>query len=440
MNTSNDLAIDVRDCSKSYHIYNHPQDRFKQFIMPSLQQLTWLKPKQYYREFWALKDVSFKIKKGESVGIIGRNGSGKSTLLQMICGTVTPTGGSIQTEGRISALLELGSGFNPEFTGLENVYLNGSVLGLSKEEIDLKLDSILAFAEIGDFINQPIKTYSSGMLVRLAFAVQINVEPEILIVDEALSVGDFFFQQKCYAQLRKMQEEGLTLLFVSHDMGTVRDICSKVIYLRKGNVGYLGDTQEAIRRYLSEDTLINQSNLKIILKRPAEKNANDLKDVEKLSELALWKRDLKKLSSNHYLLAVIIRDEERNVVTSIKMGSKLIIQVFFRNLNNVKGNITIIFKNKFDQIVSSRGTSQMGAPSLIINSNTYGLVEFEFDGLLEAGLYSLMITFGILTLPNRGNRIDETDWFGPLQINWDYKNENAPFLGMFGLPGKVNVI
>ena len=195
--SSNDIAIRVKGLSKCYGIYASPRERLKQFILPRLQRLVGQAPKQYFHEFWALKDVSFEIKKGETVGIIGRNGSGKSTLLQMICGTLHPTSGSIQTNGRIAALLELGSGFNPEFTGRENVYMNASVLGLSNEEINERFNDIVTFADIGDFIDQPVKTYSSGMMVRLAFAVIAHVDADILVIDEALAVGDAFFVQKC---------------------------------------------------------------------------------------------------------------------------------------------------------------------------------------------------------------------------------------------------
>ena len=187
---SSEIAIKVENLSKCYQIYDQPRDRLKQFLLPRLQRVVGLTPKQYYREFWALKDTSFDVKKGETVGIIGRNGSGKSTLLQMICGTLSPTTGSVATHGRIAALLELGSGFNPEFTGRENVYMNASVLGLTNDEIDARFDEIAAFADIGEFIEQPVKTYSSGMYSRLAFSIAINVDPEILIVDEALAVGE----------------------------------------------------------------------------------------------------------------------------------------------------------------------------------------------------------------------------------------------------------
>ena len=201
--SSNDIAISVSNLSKCYQIYDNPRDRLKQFVMPRIRRVAGKPQKQYFREFWALKEVSFDISKGEVVGIIGRNGSGKSTLLQMFCGTLNPTSGNVQTHGRIAALLELGSGFNPEFTGRENVYMNAAVLGLSKDEIDSRYDEIAMFADIGDFIEQPVKTYSSGMVVRLAFAVASCVDPEILVVDEALAVGDSVFQAKCFRRFQQ---------------------------------------------------------------------------------------------------------------------------------------------------------------------------------------------------------------------------------------------
>ncbi len=247
--SSNNIAIRVTNLSKCYEIYSTPRDRLKQFVAPRLQRLAGQAPKQYFREFWALKDVSFEIKKGETVGIIGRNGSGKSTLLQMICGTLSPTSGSIQTNGRIAALLELGSGFNPEFTGRENVYMNASVLGLSNDEIDTRFDDIVAFADIDDFIEQPVKTYSSGMMVRLAFAVIAHVDADILVVDEALAVGDAFFTQKCMRFLRNFMKTG-TVLFVSHDTGSIKNLCNHAIWLEKGQVIQEGTPKEVCELYL----------------------------------------------------------------------------------------------------------------------------------------------------------------------------------------------
>ncbi len=221
-----DLAVRVDHLQKVYKLYNKPMDRLKESLG--------LTRKKLYREHYALNDVSFQVKQGETVGIIGTNGSGKSTILKIITGVLNQTAGEVEVNGRISALLELGAGFNGEYSGLENVYLNGTMIGFSREEIDQKLDIILKFADIGDFIHQPVKTYSSGMFVRLAFAVAINIDPEILIVDEALSVGDVFFQAKCYHKFEEFKDMGKTILLVSHDLGSVGKYCDKVVLLNQG--------------------------------------------------------------------------------------------------------------------------------------------------------------------------------------------------------------
>lgn len=247
--SSNQIAIKVENLSKCYHIYDQPQDRLKQAIIPRIRSLIRKQPKNYFHEFWALQNISFDIKKGETVGIIGRNGSGKSTLLQLICGTLTPTSGTVQTTGRIAALLELGSGFNMEFTGRENVYLNGAVLGLSQEDIKARFDDIVAFADIGDFIDQPVKMYSSGMVVRLAFAVAINVDPQILVVDEALSVGDELFQRKCYARIEQIRKNGATILFVSHSTSIIVQLCDRAILLENGKQLLDGSPQQVTKQY-----------------------------------------------------------------------------------------------------------------------------------------------------------------------------------------------
>lgn len=255
---SSEIAIKVENLSKAYQIYDQPNDRLKQFVLPRLQRVVGMTPRQYYHDFWALKDVSFEVKKGETIGIIGTNGSGKSTLLQLICGTLSPTCGHLETHGRISALLELGSGFNPEFTGRENVYMNAAVLGLSQEEVDERFDAIAEFADIGEFIEQPVKSYSSGMFMRLAFAVAVNVDPEILIVDEALAVGDAFFVQKCMRFMRNFQSNGGTLFFVSHDTGAVVNLCSKAVLLHKGQLVEVGTPKEVSEHYLAALYAANQ--------------------------------------------------------------------------------------------------------------------------------------------------------------------------------------
>ncbi|SFN82751.1 lipopolysaccharide transport system ATP-binding protein [Nitrosospira briensis] len=247
---TSDIAIRVQNLTKCYQIYEKPHHRLKQSLYPRIQRLIGHHPKQYYREFWALKDVSFEVKKGETVGIVGRNGSGKSTLLQIICGTLAPTAGSVETKGRIAALLELGSGFNPEFTGRENLYMNGAVLGLNREEIDDRLDAIVSFADIGQFIDQPVKTYSSGMSVRLAFAVQAQVDPDILIVDEALSVGDAKFQAKCFARLQQLKDNGTSILLVTHSSEQIVTHCSSAILMNDGLQLEMGEPRRVVNRYM----------------------------------------------------------------------------------------------------------------------------------------------------------------------------------------------
>lgn len=249
---SSDIAISVLGLSKCYQIYGQPQDRLKQSILPRLQRLIGRNPTNYFHEFWALRDVSFEIKKGETVGIIGRNGSGKSTLLQLIAGVLTPTYGQVRSTGRIAALLELGSGFNPDFSGRENVYLNAAILGLTKEDIDARFDDIAAFADIGEFIEQPVKTYSSGMMVRLAFAVSVHVDANVLIVDEALSVGDAAFQYRCLDRLEKLARSGTTLLFVSHDISAVNAFCQRAVYLEAGCVKMMGMPDNVTDAYLAD--------------------------------------------------------------------------------------------------------------------------------------------------------------------------------------------
>lgn len=243
--SSSKVLIDIKNLSKGYQLFDKPSDRLKQIFSRG--------KKQYYREFIALQDVSFRIGKGETVGIIGRNGSGKSTLLQIIAGTLTPSSGEIQVRGRVAALLELGSGFNPDFTGRENVYLNGAILGISKEEMDKRYEEIIKFADIGNFIDQPVKTYSSGMYIRLAFSIAINVEADILIVDEALAVGDSKFQIKCIEKMKEIKKNGTTILFVSHAGEQVKRFCERGIWLEHGKVKEIGSATEVVNHY--EDSL-----------------------------------------------------------------------------------------------------------------------------------------------------------------------------------------
>lgn len=247
--SSNTHSITVSNLSKCYLIYETPTDRLKQFLLPRYDSLVKKNARKFYKEFWALKNISFNIRKGETVGIIGKNGSGKSTLLQMICGTLSPTAGQIEIQGRIAALLELGSGFNPEFTGRENIYMNAAILGIGKDEIEAKFEQIVAFADIGDFIERPVKTYSSGMYVRLAFSVAVHVEPDILVIDEALSVGDELFQRKCFSKIESIRASGATILFVSHSASSIVELCDRAILIDNGDFLIDGAPKDVVNRY-----------------------------------------------------------------------------------------------------------------------------------------------------------------------------------------------
>jgi lipopolysaccharide transport system ATP-binding protein len=257
--SSEEIVIDVRNLSKRYEIYKTPRDRLKQLVLPRVHHsfnrvgvalgARNRESPSYFREFWALRDLSFQVRRGETLGIIGRNGSGKSTLLQILAGTLAATQGDVNVNGRVAALLELGSGFNPEFTGRENIFLNGRILGLTQREIEERYDQIVDFADIGDFVEQPVMTYSSGMFVRLAFAVQAHIDASIIIIDEALAVGDVFFRKKCYTRLEKLRDSGAAILLVSHSMPDIEQYCEKAILLDHGSPLFIGGSSEAAKRY-----------------------------------------------------------------------------------------------------------------------------------------------------------------------------------------------
>ncbi len=428
-----DIAIRVKNIAKTYQIYDRPQDRLKQSL--------WCGRKQFYREFSALHDISFEVKKGESVGIIGRNGSGKSTLLQIICGTLAPSSGTVEVNGRVGALLELGSGFNPEFSGRENVYMNASILGLSKKEIDDKYDEIVTFSEIADFIEQPVKTYSSGMMVRLAFAVQISVQPDILIVDEALSVGDFFFQQKCFAKIKELQATGTTLLFVSHDTGVVRDLCQNGLYLKNGEQVFWGGNLVAIRYYLSEGSE-NISSAATVSKGSNAKNTNNF-DSSALLEGALWRNPnpSKQMNPKATILAVGVYDTSGEAVTAVEMGSEIVIRVMYQSFVDDRVDINVVLKNKHDQIVTAMGSYTLDIQPPVIQNGDVSVFELRMEMMLEGGQYGFNVNLGsAINQSNSGVSFHETPWLGPIQVVWDYENNTPRFYGMVGISGKASFI
>ena len=277
--------------------------------------------------------------------------------------------------------------------------------------------------------------------MRLAFAVQVLCDPEILIVDEALSVGDFFFQQKCFARLRKMREDGLTLLFVSHDMGTVRDLCSTALYLVRGEAAYWGDSKAAIQAFLAE-SMVTETPVGAPDPGKPEQRSSASADYAQAVEEGIWRCDISQLpdGTDPRLLAVILRDESRRAVTTVRMGQKLIVEVFFRSLPGDSGHISLSIKNRFDQVVSSIGTYLMGMEPCASGSASFAILEFQIGVMLEAGQYSLMVSYGKPIQENRGRAIDATSWFGPLAVQWDYEHERAPFHGMFGLPAQARLV
>jgi lipopolysaccharide transport system ATP-binding protein len=331
---SSDVVVSALGLSKCYQIYEHPRDRLKQFFSSSRARLSGGPARHHFREFWALSDISLEVRRGETVAIVGRNGSGKSTLLQLICGTLNPTTGTVNTFGRVAALLELGSGFNPEFTGRENVFLNAGVLGLSREQTLERFPAIEAFADIGQFIDQPVKTYSSGMMVRLAFAVVAHVDADLLVIDEALAVGDAVFTQKCMRFIRSYQERG-TLLFVSHDMSSVVNLCSRALWLEKGGVRQVGDAKSVSQAYL-EHTLqsVYGSEAKLETVGAASGEGADVAAAPEAPE----ERSEDSAPLLDYGATLAIRDNLANA-RGFRTGTAELVKLEFQNLSSPGSNV-----------------------------------------------------------------------------------------------------
>jgi len=384
-------AIRVDDVSKLYKLYDKPTDRLKESLG--------LSKKKLYKEHYALHNVSFNINKGETVGIIGTNGSGKSTILKIITGVLNPTNGNVEIDGRISALLELGAGFNMEYTGLENVYLNGTMIGFSKEEIDAKLNDILGFADIGDFIYQPVKTYSSGMFVRLAFAVAINIEPEILIVDEALSVGDVFFQSKCYKKFEEFKQMGKTILMVSHDLGSICKYCDKVILLNQGVKIAEGLPQEMVdiyKKIMVKGGTQEIKSIDDIIDRKEENNLTKLKHQDN----RLWKNNYQiNPNVNEYgskkaeIIDFAIIDKNGDFTNGIVKGTKFRIcsKVLFHE--EIKDPIfTYTFKTIKGTDVTGTNTMYEKVSVDVAHKNDVYVAAFEQEMNLQGGEYLLSIS------------------------------------------------
>ncbi|MCY9657471.1 ABC transporter ATP-binding protein [Paenibacillus chondroitinus] len=406
-----EIAIQVNNVSKIYKLYDKPIDRVN-------ESLNFIKSKKYHREFFAVNDVSFDIKKGETVGIIGKNGSGKSTLLKMITGVLTPSSGNIQINGKISALLELGAGFNPEYSGRQNIYLNASMMGLTKEEIENKVPSIIEFADIGPHIDQPVKTYSSGMFVRLAFAVAINVDPEILIVDEALAVGDDLFQKKCFSRIDAFKKSGKTVLFVSHSGNLIVELCDKAILMNDGEKLIMGPSNTVVNLYQK------------LLFTPKDKLNNVKEQIEKINHFGIdnnkshtsdKKSDFEEHRGIYHLKEGLLDEQEEYFdeglipsnpilyenkgarifdykilnykgenINVLRFGKKYVLSYkvhFYEKCQNVR--FGMIIKTKTGIEISGAETAKPGNGLSSIDVNNILTIEFEFTPKLAAGVYFL---------------------------------------------------
>ena len=392
------LAINVCDVTKIYRLYDKPIDRLKESIS--------LTHKKYHKEFFALDKISFTVEKGSTVGIIGTNGSGKSTILKIITGVLNPTTGSVEVDGNISALLELGAGFNMDYTGIENIYMNGTMMGFSREQMEAKLPEILEFADIGDFVYQPVKTYSSGMFVRLAFALAINVEPEILIVDEALSVGDVFFQAKCYRRMEEIRKTGTTILMVTHDMGSVIKYCDKVILLNKGEFlaeGPAGEMVDLYKKILAG----RMDDLEADLAKRLDSNFSDMmelnNDINKTHAKEYHGLMKDKISINPnkteygdgraeiYDLGLL--DSKGELTNLLLKGEEFTIREKIRFNANIESPIfTFTIKDKKGTELSGTNTMFEGVEVKPVKPGDEAVVEFKQKMTLQGGEYLLSMS------------------------------------------------
>jgi ABC-type polysaccharide/polyol phosphate transport system ATPase subunit len=345
-------AVEFQGVSKSYAIYDSPGDRLKELL--SLNRLS------RHKDFWALHDVTFEAKRGETFCIIGENGSGKSTLLQMVAGILQPTSGTVAVNGRVSALLELGAGFNPEFTGRDNVYLNGSILGLTTRQIDERYKDIETFAEIGDFINQPVKTYSSGMVVRLAFAVAINVDPEILLVDEALAVGDIYFRQRCMRKVHELRSRGITILFVSHAVSDVKAIGDRVLWLDHGRVIDVGEPDRIIARYLA--AMVEKDSTYLLLKSGSDEQRKR-KSVVRAPEVVetIPNIDHRYGDGRAKIIGIAVLDDEGRALHLLEPSSHIVVRISVRASEDVPLPIVgFMLRNQLGIDFSGTNTAREG--------------------------------------------------------------------------------
>ncbi len=430
--SSNDLgniAIRVNNVSKIYQVYDKPINRLKQSFMPRMQSLFGLSQKNYCREFQSLNKISFEVKKGETVGIVGRNGAGKSTLLQIICGTLSPSSGDVAVNGRVAALLELGAGFNPEFTGRENVYMSASILGLNEGQIDQRYDSIVKFADIGEYLDQPVKTYSSGMYVRLAFAVIAHVDADILVIDEALAVGDAFFTQKCMRFLRTFMEAG-TVLFVSHDTASIRSLCQSAVLLNEGCVEMISDAKSVSEHYLEEIYREQQ-------------DVDGVKDAESNNSPSTPEQEVTPEDDHEYknkkgfgaggaeITKVTLSDIKGEPLTLLTSNQKVRLSIRARSNNDISDVVVgFLVKDRLGQELFGDNTTVSGkASGVFIHENSAFGTEFVFEmPSLPAGDYSITVAIA------DGQVLDHVQhhWIHDAIV---FKSiPDSPVYGLVGLP------
>lgn len=423
-------AIRIESVSKIYKLYNSPRERLKESLH--------LFGRKYHKEFYAINDMSFDIAKGDTVGIIGKNGSGKSTLLQMIAGVLTPSKGDVTVHGRVSALLELGAGFNPEFTGVENVYMQGTLMGFSKAEMSAKMDDILSFADIGEFVHHPVKTYSSGMFVRLAFSVATQIEPEVLIIDEALSVGDMFFQAKSMRKMRQMIEnDGVTLLFVSHDLATVRALCNKGLLIENGHMTYYGDAGKATDKYFALSVKEQQAN--DIEPTLAKRNKNQQSGVNQQHSNITKDNNLEKIFKHTKAFEnkasfqriqngkasfnqVMLLNKEGLQIEQVEYEQKVILRMALTAYNDIDvlGIGYRIVNNKGISIVGSNSELEGKKNLTNIKEGDRFIIDWQFAVRLAPGPYSIATTCFI---PN-DMRIYDVEYCDMIPITYQFTMNN----------------
>ena len=417
---SNDIAIKVENLTKIYHLYDKPQDRLKEALNPF--------KKSYHHDFYAMDDVSFEVKKGETVGIIGKNGAGKSTLLKMITGVLTPTSGSIEVNGKIASILELGAGFNPEMTGLENIYLYGTLTGFIKEEIVEKVDKIKAFADIGEFMYQPIKGYSSGMLARLAFAAAINIDADILIVDEALSVGDMVFQAKCMAKMNSLMEQGVTVLFVSHDTHSVKTLCNQAVFIHEGKLINFGDVGPVVDQYIemnhteaAKSLITLQADITSEVSEDSFKNKDIpvvVKTIDCITENGIMQRYGDERAK---ILDVCVLDAQYKKTLELISKKSYIVQMsvqFNEDFNTFVPAATINSLDGVQQLAWISTQDDIVMPA--VKKDTIYIINIEINVPIKAGVYNLGVAIEYPSISNQQHQfLDVIKNLQVLQVNFE---------------------